>query len=285
MEPIIRTARLRLSLVRLSVMRVCIVRLSVVIVALLAWLVSGTCCTAQRRVVATLPDAPKPQQAKEVEGKAKGWRSRTTYEILARRSFFFPDLAYTNKPLTSAQKFLLAADESVAPSGLIVATMSAAISQARNSWPGYGQGWNGYGKRYGATLALNASTDMFGTFLLPSMLHHDPRYFVLARGTVSQKIGHALKRVVVTRTDAGGDAMNVSGVLGPLAAEGLANTYLPDAERTAGRTFERFGIQLAVIAGSNVVKEFWPAIFKTLRIAKFAPGANAGAHPDASPKP
>jgi len=281
MEPIIRPAHLRLSLVRPSV-----VRLSIVIVALLAWLASGTCCTAQRRVLATLPDAPKPQQqANEVEGKAKGWRSRTTYEILARRSFFFPDLAYTNKPLTSAQKFLLAADESVAPSGLIVATMSAGISQARNSWPGYGQGWNGYGKRYGATLALNASTDMFGTFLLPSMLHHDPRYFVLAHGNVSQKIGHALKRVVVTPTDAGGEAMNVSGVLGPLAAEGLANTYLPDAERTAGRTFERFGIQLAVIAGSNVVKEFWPAIFKTLRIAKFAPGANTGAPPDASPKP
>jgi hypothetical protein len=275
MEPIIRAARLRVSAVRLSV----------AIVALLAWLANGTYCPAQRRVVANLPDAPTPQQANEAEGKAKSRRSRTTYEILARRSFFFPDLAYTNKPLTSAQKFLLAADESVAPSGLIVATMSAGISQAQNSWPGYGQGWNGYGQRYGAKLALNASTDMFGTFLLPSVLHHDPRYFVLARGTLSQKIGHALKRVVVTPTDAGGEAMNVSGVLGPLAAESLANTYLPDAERTAGRTFERFGIQLAVIAGSNVVKEFWPAIFKTLRIAKFAPGANAGAPPDASPKP
>jgi hypothetical protein len=275
MEPIIRTARLRVSAVRLSV----------AIVALLVWLANGTYCPAQRRFVAALPDAPKPQQANEVDVKAKGRRSRTTYEILARRSFFFPDLAYTNKPLTSAQKFLLAADESVAPSGLIVATMSAGISQAQNSWPGYGQGWNGYGQRYGAKLALSASTDMFGTFLLPSVLHHDPRYFVLARGTLSQKIGHALKRVVVTPTDAGGEAVNVSGVLGPLAAEGLANTYLPDAERTAGRTFERFGIQLAVIAGSNVVKEFWPAIFKTLRIAKFAPGANAGDPPDASPKP
>ena len=281
MEPIICAARRRLSLFQLSV-----ARLSVVSVALLAWLASGTCCTAQRRVTATLPDAPRPQQeANGGERKAKGWRSRTTYEILARRSFFFPDLAYTNKPLTSAQKFLLAADESVAPSGLIVATMSAGISQARNSWPGYGQGWNGFGQRYGAKLALNASTDMFGTFLLPSMLHHDPRYFVQARGTVSQKIAHALIRVVVTPTDAGGEAMNVSGVLGPLAAEGLANTYLPDAERTAGRTFERFGIQLAVIAGSNVVKEFWPAIFKTLRIGKFAPGASTGALPGAPPKP
>jgi hypothetical protein len=151
--------------------------------------------------------------------------------------------------------------------------MSAGITQARNSWPGYGQGWEAYGKRYGATLALNASTDMVGTFLLPSMLHHDPRYFVLAHGTFSQRIAHALKRVVVTPTDAGGQAMNISGILGPLAAEGLANTYLPDAERTTGQTFGRFGIQMAVIAGSNVAKEFWPVIFKTLRIGKLAPGA------------
>ena len=115
------------------------------------------------------------------------------------------------------------------------------------------------------------------------MLHHDPRYFVLAHGTFSQHIAHALKRVVVTPTDAGGQAMNVSGILGPLAAEGLANTYLPDGERTTGQTFERFGIQMAVIAGSNVAKEFWPAIFKTLRIGKVAPGASRNNLSD--PKP
>jgi hypothetical protein len=177
---------------------------------------------------------------------------------------------------------MLAADETVAPSALIVAAMSAGITQARNSWPGYGQGWNAYGKRYGATLALNASTDVFGTFLLPSVLHHDPRYFVLAHGTFSQKIGHALKSVLVTRTDSGGRAVNISGVLGPLGAEGLANTYLPDAERTAGQTFERFGIQMAVIAGGNVAKEFWPVIFKTLRIGKVVPGASPDARSDSA---
>jgi hypothetical protein len=58
-----------------------------------------------------------------------------------------------------------------------------------------------------------------------------------------------------------------------LGAEGLANTYLPDAERTTGKTFERYGIQMAIIAGGNIAKEFWPAIFKTLRMGKIAPGA------------
>jgi hypothetical protein len=250
-------------------------RLFVVAIALLACLVTGGASMAQRRIVANLPDTPTPKrQTNEAREKANAGNSKTALGILSRRSFFFPDLAHTDKALTSGQKFLLATDESIAPSAFIGAAMSAGINQARDSWPSYGQGWNGYGKRYGATLALNASTDMFGTFLLPSLLHHDPRYFVLAHGSVSQKIGHALKSVVVTRTDAGGQAVNVSGVLGPLGAEGLANTYLPDAERTAGQTFERFGIQLAVIAAGNVAKEFWPAIFKTLRIGKLVPGAN-----------
>jgi hypothetical protein len=256
--------------------------LFLVIVALLASLAAGRACAAQQRVVTNLPDAPSPNQPPdEPQQKGNGY-SNTTYDILSRRSFFFPDLAFTTRPLSSGQKLMLAADETVAPSALIVAAMSAGITQARNSWAGYGQGWNAYGKRYGATLALNASTDVFGTFLLPSVLHHDPRYFVLAHGTFSQKIGHALKSVLVTHTDSGGRAVNISGVLGPLGAEGLANTYLPDAERTAGQTFERFGIQMAVIAGGNVAKEFWPAIFKTLRIGKVVPGASPDTRSDSA---
>ena len=246
-------------------------RLSLLVIALLALVAAGSARAAQQRVVANLPDAPTPKQ--ETGQKAKGERPKMGLGILAKRSLFFPDLAHSDGPLTSGQKFLLAVDESIAPAGLIVSAATAGISQANDSWAGYGQGGSGYGKRFGATLALNASTDMFGTFLLPSVLHHDPRYFVLAHGSTSQKLVYALKRVVVTRTDDGGEAINVSGLLGPLAAEGLANSYLPDAERTAGQTFERFGIQLAIIAGGNVAKEFWPVIFKTLRIGEIVPGA------------
>ena len=229
---------------------------------------------AQQRLVADLPDAPAPkQQLSEPEHKSKSGFSQTTVQVLSRRSFFFPDLAYTSKPLSSGQKFLLAADVTVAPSAILATAASAAISQAKDSWPGYGQGWESYGKRYGATMALNASTNMFGVFLLPSVLHHDPRYFPLAHASFGRHIGHALARMLVTRTDTGGQAPNISGLVGPLGAEGLSNTYLPDAERTTGKTFERYGIQMAVIAGGNIAKEFWPAIFKTLRIGKVAPGA------------
>ena len=231
-----------------------------------ALLVTGSASVAQQRVVANLPDAPVPkQQPAEGEQKSKSGGFKRTFEIMGSKSVFFPELAHSNKPMNTREKFQLAVDQSIAPSGLIVSGVTAAIAQADNSWPGYGQGWGGYGKRYGATLALNASTDMFGTFLLPSMLRQDPRYFVSSSRSAKRKIWYALTRVVVTRTDSGSEAPNWSGVLGALMAEGLANSYLPDAERTTGKTFERFGIQLGIVAGGNVAKEFWPAIFKRLR--------------------
>ena len=67
-------------------------------------------------------------------------------------------------------------------------------------------------------------------------------------------------------------AFNFPGTLGPLAAEALANTYLPDSERTVPRTFRRFGVRVGWGAANNILKEYWPTIFKNLRIAKVAPG-------------
>jgi hypothetical protein len=212
-----------------------------------------------------LPDAPVAKQSPAPGEQKRGNGLNTTWEILGRKSVFFPDLAHDPKPLDSWRKLELAADQSIAPSGLIVAGLTAGISQARDAWPGYGQGATGYGKRYGATLALNASSDMFGTFLLPSMLRHDPRYFVSSGGGAGHKILYAISRIFVTRTDRGGQAANWSGLLAPLMAEGLANTYLPDGERTTGRTFERYGYHLGINAAANVAKEFWPRIFKGLR--------------------
>jgi hypothetical protein len=241
------------------------VSLSVLPVAalLLTW---NQCAAAQQERLNNLPDAPVAKAAPEQsQQKRNTGPLNTTLEILGRKSVFFPDLAHDPRPLSSGQKLKLALDESIAPSGLIFAAFTAGISQAHNSWPGYGQGAEGYGKRYGATLALNASSDMFGTFLLPSMLRHDPRYFVSARGGAGHKVVYAISRVFITRTDSGGEAFNWSGVLAPLMAESLANTYLPDGERTTGKTFQRYGVHLGIDAAANVAKEFWPSIFKTLR--------------------
>jgi hypothetical protein len=219
-----------------------------------------------------LPDAPTAKQSDtHPTQKPEKTRLKTTLEILGKRSLFFPDLATGKGPLSSGHKLELAVDESIAPSRFLASSFTAGIAQARNVLPGYGQEWGGYGKRFGSSMASGASSHLFGTFLLPAMLRQDPRYFVKFYGSTGDRVTYALRRVVVTRTDRGTGAFNWSGVIGALLAESLANSYLPDGERTTGKTFTRFGIRMGFSAASNIVKEYWPTIFKSLRISKLVP--------------
>jgi hypothetical protein len=216
----------------------------------------------------TLPDAPKPQNPQDQGPKAQ---LKQTMQVLGKRSIFFPELAHERRPLTSAQKFELAVDETIAPSRFIGSLFTAGIGQARDSLHDYGQGWDGYGKRYGSSVASNASSHLLGTGLIPSLTHEDPRYFVKLFGSPRSRILYAMSRVLVTRTDDGRSTFNWGNVMGGLMAESLAVSYLPDSERTASKTFTRFGVRLGFSALDNVVKEYWPTIFKSLRINKLVP--------------
>ena len=229
-----------------------------------------------------LPEAPVPKQEQASHKHDNAFRS--TVEVLGRRSIFFPDLAASPGPLDAKQKLELFADKSVAPSRFLSSAAGAGIHQALDSLPAYGQGMSGYGKRLGSSMATGASSEFFGTFLFASLMHRDPRYFVSLRGSPWRRISYGVSRLVITRTDAGTEGANLPGLLGPLFAESLANSYLPAQEQTAGRTFQRYGIRLGFTAGANIVKEYWPTIFRNLRIGKVAPGLSPDPAP-ASPRP
>jgi hypothetical protein len=224
-----------------------------------------------------LPEAPVPKQKQAPHKHDNAFR--TTVDVLGRRSVFFPDLAASPGPLDAKQKLELFAGKSIAPSRLITSGIGAGIGQARDSFPSYGQGMSGYGKRLGSSMASGVSTEFFSTFLFASLLRRDPRYFVSLRGGPWRRIGYGVSRLVVTRTDGGTEGVNWPGMLGPLFAESLANSYLPVREQTAGRTFRRYGVRLGFTAGTNMVKEYWPTIFRNLRIAKIAPGLNPNSSP------
>ena len=190
-----------------------------------------------------------------------------TIGLLSRRSIFFPDLATTLKPLSSEQKFKLFVDETIAPSTLLSASVTAGFRLLENTYPGYGQEWGGYGKRFAAGMANSASTNFLGTYLIPSLLHQDPRYFISLRPSFRKKMTYALTRQVVTRTDDGRATFNWSRIIGVVGAEAIANVYLPAEERTAGKTFERSGIRFGIGIGTTLLKEYWPMIFKKLGVA------------------
>jgi hypothetical protein len=185
-----------------------------------------------------------------------------------RKSLFFPNIATNESRLSTGDKFKLFVDNSASLSALVGAAFGAGIGQAEDYPEGYGQGAEGYGKRFGAKMARNASSEFFGTFVLASMLRQDPRFFPQADPTLGGSIKYAVTRVFVTRNDDGKDVANWSGLLGPGMAEGLANAYLPEDERTAAKTFERYGIDIAGRAGFNLFRNYWPVVFKKLRRSK-----------------
>ena len=162
----------------------------------------------------------------------------------------------TVPPLTSRDKFVLSLHGTADPSNLLVAGTTAGIEQAADIFPGYGQGAEGYGKRFGASLADQASNSLFKNFVFPVLLHEDPRYFRKGQGTFGSRFGYAISRVVVTRTDSGGVSLNFARLIGSLASSAIANAYYPTSDRGAGSTFTRVGIAFGTDAALNVISEF-----------------------------
>ncbi len=166
----------------------------------------------------------------------------------------------TVAPLTAAEKFTLTAKGVFDPFEFALAGTLAGLSQGENSDPTYRQGAAGYGKRYAAAFADLAIGNFMSGAILPAVLHEDPRYFQLGKGTFGHRFAYALSRILVTPTDAGHIEFNYSEFLGNAAAAGISNVYCSPEDRTVANTVGSFGEQLAVDMMGNELKEFWPDI-------------------------
>jgi hypothetical protein len=114
------------------------------------------------------------------------------------------------QPLTARDKFNLTARSSFDYSQYGWYARVAGVSQAENREPGYGQGAAGYRKRYGAHIADGTIENFTTEAVLPSLLHQDPRYFQLGKGSFWRRSGYAASRIWVTRTDSGHKQVNYS---------------------------------------------------------------------------
>lgn len=159
-------------------------------------------------------------------------------------------------PLDAKQKLQLGWKFIIDPVSFGITGIMAGAEQATNSYSGYGQGAQGYAKRYGAAYADFVSGTFFGNVIFPAILKQDPRYFYKGTGSKKSRLFYALANAVICKGDNRRWQPNYSNVLGSLASGGLSNLYYPAANRGAGLTFENAGIGLAGSAGSAVVEEF-----------------------------
>ena len=168
-------------------------------------------------------------------------------------------------PLSANTKFLLTAKTMSDPITVSFIGAIALIGQARNSDPSYGQGLQGYSKRFATFYADTGIGTAMTTSVFPTLLRQDPRYFQLGTGSKWHRAMYSVSRIFVTRADSGATQFNYSEVVGNGVAAGISNIYHPQSQRTVGNTMNVWGTSMMLNSLCNVAKEFWPDIRAKIR--------------------
>ncbi len=211
--------------------------------------------------------------------------------FMALPNFLTLENAGNVPPLTTGQKFRAVARGAFDYVQYPWYGFVAGLSQAENSEPGYGQGAEGYGKRYAAAFADGTIENFMVGAVFPSILRQDPRFFQTSEGGFKHRAGYAISRIFVTRTDSGRSQFNYSEILGSALAAGIStNTYHPRgfvtthynpatgavtyghqaSDRTLPNTLSVWGTQVGYDTITIVIKEFWPDVRRKFMAKKEA---------------
>jgi hypothetical protein len=216
----------------------------------------------------TTPQQTAPPTKSQQDQAAEDLKREEKQRILG----IMPDFNMMNNaqapPLSPKQKFHLFWKSSTDPYVFFVSAFVAGYGQAQDSNPGYGQGVQGYFKRFGASYADTFDGNLWGNAILPVWWHEDPRYFRKGTGSARSRIVHAALSTVWCRRDNGTWGPNYANVAGNLIGGAISNAYYPDEDRGAGLVFSNALTVTAEGAIGAQLVEFWPDIVRHYRNKK-----------------
>lgn len=216
----------------------------------------GSQTPAAQSAVAQTPEEAQRQKAQE---QLKAQEKQRVFGVMATFN------TTTNKdaiPLSAGQKYQLFFKSATDPWPFLLAGFGAGIDQADDSFPEYGQGMEGYAKRFGAAYTDYFTGNLLGNAVLASLMKEDPRYFQKGTGSYTRRFLWAATSTVWCKRDNATWGPNYANVLGNLMGAAVSNLYYPEADRTVGGTLGRgFTVTAQAIVGSEVI-EFWPDIVR-----------------------
>lgn len=186
------------------------------------------------------------------------------------------DIPANRRPLKVKEKYVLSLHQAFDISAHIGNAFQAALQQAANGQPRYGQGWDAYAERFGANEGDQISSSILIYGVLPSILHDDPRYFRQGRGSPMARVWYAINRTFVTRRDKGTSGFNTSQIAGQLIACGISTSYYPPQDRSVSRVFSNWGVNLGGNSAYNVLSEYYPDLLRVV-FHRHSPPAQSGA--------
>jgi hypothetical protein len=160
--------------------------------------------------------------------------------------------------LTTRQKFDYRFWNTLSWRGLVGSAFGAGFDQIINSPKEWGQGIDGYGKRY-ASIFGGALTRQTLNFALETALHEDPRYFPLGGPSKKARIWQALSSTLVTRTDSGASSFAYGRVASAFATGQIVRSWQPASSSSFAYGVETGATSLGVDAAVNLIYEFIPS--------------------------
>jgi hypothetical protein len=169
-------------------------------------------------------------------------------------------------PLSPAQKALLAVHDIRDPGNLVTIASTAAFVIGTNPHTAFGPGWSGFSRNLGYSLLQDATGEFFGTFLIPTNVHQDPRYRRMSHSSIPRRTLHALVASIITQHDNGSSMLNYANLLtNPICAE-ISNLYVPGISTNGPSTIARIMTGYATMPTENLIAEFLPDVAKHIHI-------------------
>jgi hypothetical protein len=167
--------------------------------------------------------------------------------------------------LTFGERLRIYEHSFVTPEGLIGPALGAAVGQANNTPPEWGQGAAGYGTRLGSAYGRSviARTVALG---VATVDREDSRFQPSNETGVWRRTKHAVVGTFVSRTPSGGQMPAISRFVGVYGAAFIANAWEPPSQDSSTKGWERGSTALASSVGWHVFEEFWPDIRHALHL-------------------
>jgi hypothetical protein len=227
---------------------------------------------ADDAVIATLPDAPMPQEQAHDQSPAPPADSETHLNQ-------FPTLSpgLTRTPLTLHDKFLIYAHKTFGPPAVILPAFGAGLGML-NPPSKYPKEWKdgaaAFGRNYGYRVADHTSRNT-AQFLTGTLLHEDPRYLRSTSSNPVVRTVHALAFTIFDKTDSGRTTFAASNFASAAAGGFVGMGILPDGYNDVTHAEQHMASEFLQIGIGNVLTEFepqWGPWAKKLRIPKILPG-------------
>lgn len=211
----------------------------------------------QRDAIA--PAAAQEDQCIDAESCGQPGQSRTTLPNAPSSSLDAPSLTF-------GERFRIYRNALVRPYTVVGPAFGAGIGQWEDEPPEWGQGGEGYGRRFASGMARSVISETI-RFGVAAVDGEDPRYHRSLETGFWNRTKHVFVETFTSETASGTRIPAYSRFAGAYGAAFISNAWYPDSRATAGYALRRGSTALASSLGFHMFEEFVPRkYFKALHI-------------------